>query len=280
MKTCIIVVNIFNQSAINLVQKIEQFLITKNCKSVVFEFNGENKSFPDIEYDFAISLGGDGTVLYVSRQCIHTQRPIFPINFGEFGFIAGIKPDQWKEMLESFLDGTLLPTSRSSLYVEIMRNNKIIYKEHALNDVVLTSKIAMKTIFLNVEANDVPFGKFKGDGLILATSTGSTAYSVAAGGPIVDPTIDAIIFTPVSPFSLSTRPLVLSENTILKIEVLPSRNSQFMVSCDGQVHADIQIGDFVIVKQSSSKTLLVGCNAQVFYSALRSKFHWSGGPFA
>ncbi len=278
--TCIVVVNVFNQAAKNLISDIELFLSSRGYDVLLVNFNGENKPFPNIDFDFAVSLGGDGTVLYVSRQCMHTKKPIFPINFGEFGFIAGIKPDQWKESLEQFLNKELAPAKRSSLYVEIIRNNKRIYKEHALNEVVLTSKKAMKTISLSVETNETHFGKFKGDGVILATPTGSTAYSVAAGGPIVDPTLDAIIFTPVSPFSLSTRPLVLSGKTVLTLEVLPSRNSHFMVSCDGQVHTDIETGDTIIVKQSTSKCLLVGCNTQVFYSALRTKFHWSGGPFA
>ncbi len=280
MKTCIVVVNVYNQAAKNLVSDIELFLSSRGYDTILVNYNGDNKPFPENDFDFAISLGGDGTVLYTSRQCIHTNKPIFPINFGEFGFIAGIQPDQWKESLDAFLNKKLLPSSRSLLYVEVKRNNEEIYRGHALNEVVFTSKIAMKTIQLNVESNAINFGKFKGDGLILATSTGSTAYSVAAGGPIVDPSLDAIIFTPVSPFSLSTRPLVLSADTELKIEVLPSRNSQFMISCDGQLRADIKAGDIIKVKLSTSKTLLVGCNAQVFYSALRSKFHWSGGPFA
>ncbi len=280
MKTCVVVVNVFNQAAKNLVSEIELFLSSRGYDVVLVNYNGDNKPFPDAHFEFAISLGGDGTVLYVSRQCIHKKLPIFPINFGEFGFIAGIQPNHWKSSLEDFLEKKLLPTKRTSLYVEVVRNNKKVYKAHALNEVVLTSKIAMKTIALNVEANNTHFGKFKGDGLIVATPTGSTAYSVAAGGPIVDPTLDAIIFTPVSPFSLSTRPLVLSGKTVFKIDILPSRNLQFMVSCDGQIHADIEVGDVVTIKQSTSKCLLVGCNAEVFYSALRSKFHWSGGPFA
>ncbi len=279
MKTCIVVVNVFNQSAQNLIGEINDFLSKNNYTSVIVEFDGANKSFPDIHFDFVISLGGDGTVLYISRQCIHTQKPIFPINFGEFGFIAGIQPEHWKDSLQAFLDKKLVPTSRSLLYVEVIRNDECVHREHALNEVVLTSSTAMKTIFLNVEVNSIPFGRFKADGIIMATSTGSTAYSLAAGGPIVDPSIDAILFNPVSPFSLSTRPLVLSNQTELTLEVLPSRSSNFLVSCDGQIHTDIQAGDIITVKQSTSKTLLVGCTAPVFYSALRSKLQWSGGPF-
>ncbi len=280
MKACIVVVNIFNKNALNLVGELEKYLQVKNYFAVVVEFDGRDISFPKIEYDFVVTLGGDGTVLYASRQCTHKRKPIFPINFGEFGFISGIQPDEWKEKFELFLENKLESTSRFLIHIEVLRDNKKVYSQQALNEVVIAPKEQMKTILLNIEANNVPFGKFKSDSLILATSTGSTAYSVAAGGPIVDPSMDAIILNPVSAFSLSTRPLVLSGKTELTVEVLPSRNSNFMISCDGQVHFDIQAGDFIVVKQSSEKALLVGCTLEVFYSALRSKFHWSGGPFA
>ena len=280
MKNCIVVVNIFNKSALKIVSEIELFLKEKNFMCSVVEFNGQETTFPDIEYEFIITLGGDGTVLYASRQCIHDNKLIFPINFGEFGFIAGIKPDEWKTKLELFFEDAIDFTERSMLYIEVIRDNKKIFQQHVLNEVVLKPKTQMKTILLDIDANNIPFGKFKADGLIVATATGSTAYSVAAGGPIVDPALDAILLNPISAFSLSTRPLVLAGDTELKIEVLPSRTTDFMVSCDGQVHFDIQSGDFVVVKQSSEKALLVGCTQDVFYSALRSKFHWSGGPFA
>ncbi len=280
MKNCIVVVNIFNKSAQKLVAEIELFLKEKQYMCTIVEFNGQNTIFPDVEYDFVITLGGDGTVLYASRQTIHKNKPIFPVNFGEFGFIAGIQPEEWKDKLEYFFANTQDCTQRSLLYIEVIRDSKRIFHQHALNEVVLKPKVQMKTILLDIDANGIPFGKFKADGLILATATGSTAYSVAAGGPIVDPSLDVILFNPISAFSLSTRPLVLAGDTELKIEVLPSRNTDFMVSIDGQVHFDIQSGDFVVVKQSIEKALLVGCTQDVFYSALRSKFHWSGGPFA
>ncbi|MFI3258367.1 MAG: NAD(+)/NADH kinase, partial [Spirochaetales bacterium] len=197
-----------------------------------------------------------------------------------FGFIAGIKSNQWKTALHDFLENKIIPEKRSLLCAEVFRNKKSVHTEHALNDIVVTSKKTMQTIRLNVEANEIPFGKFKADGMIIATSTGSTAYSLAAGGPIVDPALDTIIFNPVSAFSLSVRPLVLPGETILKITVLPSRNYDFMLSCDGQVHADIEEGDCIVIKQSPYKALLVGCSADVFYEALRSKLHWSGGLFA
>ena len=280
MKNCIVVVNIFNKSAQKIVKEIKTFLTARDFSCTVVEFNGQNTIFPDIDYEFIITLGGDGTVLYASRQCIHQNKPIFPINFGEFGFIAGIQPKEWKAKLDLLLADTIDFTKRSLLYIEVIRNNERVFYQHVLNEVVLKPTLPMKTILLDIEANGIPFGKFKADGVIVATATGSTAYSVAAGGPIVDPVLDAILLNPISAFSLSTRPLVLAGDTELKIEILPSRSSEFMVSCDGQVHFDIQSGDFVIVKQSTEKALLVGCTQDVFYSALRSKFHWSGGPFA
>ncbi len=278
--TCIVVVNIYNESAKSFVPEVEEFLKTKGYTCITVAYDGKNDVFPDIDFDFAVSLGGDGTVLYLGRKCVNKQKPIFPINFGEFGFIAGIHCEHWKRPMEDFLQKKLLPTSRSLLSIVVKRGDKIVFSEKSLNDVAIKSKKQMKTCALQVDANEIPFGKIKADGIIIATTTGSTAYSLAAGGPIVDPSIDAIVFNPIAAFSLSTRPIVLAGDTRLQIEVLPSRSENIMVSCDGQIHEDVHVGDVIEIKQFEKKALLVGCNSEVFYSAVRSKLHWSGGPFA
>lgn len=278
--TCIVVVNTFNKNAQSIVRDIEEFLDSKGHKCIIVPFSGKNEDFSSIDYDCAITLGGDGTVLYAARQCALSGKPVFPVNFGEFGFIAGTKPENWQSSLNDFFAGTSTLSKRSLMYAEVLRGGNSVYSGNALNDVLISSKNAAQTISLDIEADGIPFGKFKADGIIVATSTGSTAYSAAAGGPIVDPALDAIIFNPVSAFSLSNRPLVLPSETVLQITVLSSRNSDFVLSYDGQVHTDIKEGDCVVVKQSPHKVLLVGCSSAVFYEALRSKLHWSGGPLA
>ncbi len=278
--TCIVVVNIYNENAQQFVKEVEEYLQTKDIACLVVPHDEHNDNFPSTNFDFALSLGGDGTVLYLGRKCVDIHKPIFPINFGAFGFIAGINPENWKKAFDDFLSKKLLPTERSLLTLDVIRNNSIVFTEKALNDIVIKPRTQMKTCVLKVMANEIPFGKFKADGIIISTATGSTAYSLAAGGPIVDPSTNAIVFNPVSAFSLSTRPLVLAGDTALEVEVLPSRNERIMITCDGQIHEDVQVGDIIKIQQSENKALLVGCSSEVFYSALRSKLHWSGGPFA
>lgn len=276
--TCIVIVNTFSENSQKIAYDIESFLTSKGHTAVILPFSGENKVFPQIEYDFSITLGGDGTVLYAARQCALSGKPILPINFGKFGFITAIQPENWQTALNDFLAGTIEITTRSLLCVEVLRDGRSVYLGNALNDVVLTAKRPVKTIILDVEASGIPFGRFRADGIIAATPTGSTAYSAAAGGPIIDPGLDAILFIPVSAFSLSSRPIVLPCNTVLSLTVLPCRNSDFVLSYDGQVYVDIEEGDRIVVTHSPHKVSLIGCNASVFYEALRSKLHWSGAP--
>ncbi|MBR0101204.1 MAG: NAD(+)/NADH kinase, partial [Treponema sp.] len=123
-----------------------------------------------------------------------------------------------------------------------------------------------------------PLGEIKADGIIISTATGSTAYSASAGGPIIDPDLDAMVLTLMNAFSLSSRPLVLSPDGELEIEILPSRISDVVISVDGQIPVDLHVGDVIRIRQSEFKAKLIGCTKEKFYNALRSKLNWSGGP--
>ena len=135
-------------------------------------------------------------------------------------------------------------------------------------------------VSMNISFNGDSLGVFKSDGVVVATATGSTAYSAAAGGPIVDPEIDALVLTPVNSFSLSARPLVLSSKGVIEIVILPSRCPNSMMTVDGQVPIDLHVGDCVRISQQKEKAILIDCNQGKFYSALRAKLNWSGGPLA
>jgi NAD+ kinase len=124
----------------------------------------------------------------------------------------------------------------------------------------------------------VPLGDFKADGIIVSTATGSTAYSASAGGPIIDPGLDAMVLTLINAFSLSSRPIVLSPDGDLEIEILPSRVSGVVISVDGQIPIDLHVGDKIRIRRIEDKALLIGCTKEKFYNALRSKLNWSGGP--
>ena len=156
----------------------------------------------------------------------------------------------------------------------------MIFTSTALNDVVVTGNGAARIISLDVTANKNSLGHFKADGVIVATSTGSTAYSAAAGGPIVDPSMDVLILSTICAFSLSNRPLVLPAWSELEIKVLPSRDAQMCITCDGQVAIDVIENDIIKIHKAEKNLTVIGCDSDVFYSALRSKLNWSGGPLA
>lgn len=276
--TCILVVNTYNKAAKLLAGNITSFLKELSHKIVRVDFSGADTPFPCGSYDCAITLGGDGTVLYAARQCAPAAVPVVPVNLGEFGFIAGIDPKKWKTALKAFFAGKMKMSERSLVCAQVVRGGKNIFSGTALNDIVLSGKQAAKTLKVSVSAGTSAFGIFKADALIVATSTGSTAYSAAAGGPIVEPALDVIILNTVCAFSLSTRPLVLPADTRLSVSVLPARINEFVLTLDGQVCTAVQAHDRIDITKAQHPVLLAGCDSAVFYSALRSKLHWSGGP--
>jgi NAD+ kinase len=282
MNTCIIVVNTYNEESLMLSKKIFSFLQKTGIQATIINYGEEDAEHPNIpeNIDFAVSLGGDGTVLYTARLCAKKAIPIFPVNLGEFGFIAGIQKNDWEKPLQAFLDGSFLPLKRSMVEVMLFRNQECVFSEIALNDFVISASGAARIVQLEIEANEVPFGVFKADGIIVSTATGSTAYSAAAGGPIVDPALDVLILSPVCAFSLSNRPLVLPATASLSIRVLSSRDTDVMLTCDGQVSMKLAVDDVLVIKKAEVSAHLLGCDANVFYSALRTKLHWSGGPRA
>ncbi len=290
MKSCLIIVNTHKKESQEKACVISSYLRTKEIDSTVFPFDGfsdaekidDSSENPFLSADFVITLGGDGTVLFAARGCVERGISVFPINFGEFGFIASIQKDEWKNELDVFLSGKSKIVERNMLQSVVIdgKTGKNVYSGIGLNDIVISAKMASRTILMGVDFNYVSLGKFKADGIIICTATGSTAYSSSAGGPIVDPSMDAIILTPKNSFSLSSRPLVLNPHGELEIKILPSRESDIIITLDGQKPFDIHEGDCIKIRQIPKKVKLVGCTAERFYEALQSKLNWSGGPHA
>lgn len=276
MKHCLIIRNTFNDEIPTITQDLLDFLHKRKIEVTICDYKGQDECANTDNCDFAVTLGGDGTVLFAARTCAPKKIPIFPINFGKFGFIAGVQKDMWQTELDKFLDGKGSIAKRTMLQVTLKRNGKIIFTSQALNDIVISAQAA-RMVSLNVSCNGNSLGVFRSDGIIAATSTGSTAYSASAGGPLVDPALDAIILTSICPFSLSGRPLVLPDTAVLDIEVLPSRGAEPVITCDGQIPVDLKVNDVIKISKSSKKVLLVGCESRIFYEALQSKMHWFGG---
>ena len=280
MKKALVIINVSKTESMKLSGQIAAFLKTKGIHTDTFVFDGFCADSKITGYDFVITLGGDGTVLFAARNTAHSPIPIFPVNFGQFGFIASVQPEEWKEELENFLQGKSILVERSMANVRIIHNDEEIYCGNGLNDVVLCAKSAATTISLDVYYEMQLLCKLKADGLIVGTPTGSTAYSAAAGGPILDPSLNAFVLTPINSFSLSSRPIVLNQDGLLSIKVSESRADGINLKIDGAKNLELTVGDTVLIKKYEKKVQLVNCTADKFYTALRSKLNWSGGPHA
>ncbi|MBB5226211.1 NAD(+)/NADH kinase [Treponema ruminis] len=278
VKKSLIVVNSFKEESKSLGGQIQAYLQSLGLTADVFLFNGYSEQYPFYGYDFVITMGGDGTVLFAARGCAPLGIPVFPINFGSFGFIASVQRDEWKRELDDFLAGKAVVDERSLLQADLIRGQNRRLSATGLNDIVICGKTAGHMITFNVLYDKVPLGEIKSDGIIVSTATGSTAYSASAGGPIIDPDLDSMVLTLMNAFSLSSRPLVLSPKGELEIKILPSRVSDVVISVDGQIPVDLHVGDVIRVCQHEKKAKLIGCTKEKFYNALRSKLNWSGGP--
>lgn len=281
MKNCLIVVNTKKKDSQIYGKEISDYLSERGISSSFYSFDGFSDDNPFPGNDFVITLGGDGTVLFAARGCVREKIPVFAINFGEFGFIASVQKNEWKEKLGRFLEGKSQTEERSMIHAALITGNDgRNFSSIGLNDVVICAKTAASTISLEVTYNEVPLGKFKSDGIIVSTATGSTAYSASAGGPIIDPELDALVLTPVNSFSLSARPLVLSPKGEIRVKILPFRQKDVIITVDGQALFDLHEGDVLKIRRISDRFILAGSSTESFYSALRSKLNWSGGPHA
>ncbi len=278
IKKSLIVVNSFKEESKTLGKEIQAYLKKIGIQADIFVFNGFSEQYPFYGYDFVITMGGDGTVLFAARGCAPLGIPIFPVNFGSFGFIASVQRNEWQKELDDFLSGKSIIDERSMVRADLIRGGQRRLSATGLNDIVICGKTAAHTISFNVLYDKVPLGEIKSDGIIISTATGSTAYSASAGGPIIDPGLDAMVLTLMNAFSLSSRPIVLSPEGQIEIEILPSRISDVVISVDGQIPVDLHVGDVIRINQIEDKAKLIGCTKEKFYDALRSKLNWSGGP--
>ena len=280
MNKALIIINVSKDESMTLAKEIAAYLSKKGVAADFFSFDGfvDNTDFKG--YDFVISLGGDGTVLYAARNASKYGLPVFPVNLGEFGFIASVQPEEWQKELKNFMAGKAVFEKRSMLKIEVHRNGKKVYSSLSLNDAVISAERGVSTIMLSVKRNALPLCRLKADGLIVATPTGSTAYSAAAGGPIVSPEVEAFVLTPLNSFSLSSRPIVLSPDSKLEITVEKSRIKGICLTVDGQEPFAIEYGDIITIIMNKKKAKLVAGSEEKFYNALRSKLNWSGVPHA
>ena len=280
MKKVLIIVNTEKKESLSLSEQITKFLASKDIECDSLNFDGFNQNAPLNNYDFVITLGGDGTVLYAARNCVDYDIPVFPVNLGQFGFMASVQQSEWKQCLQQYLDGNAPYQCRSMLSAELHRDGKLINQGLGLNDVVISAKHTARTVAMNVFFDGDHLCRLKADGVIICTPTGSTAYSASAGGPIVDPVLDAVVMTPINSFSLSSRPIVLRPDGILSINIQPCRTKEICMIIDGQEPVTLMAGDEIKIKRLERKIKIICCTQEKFFNALRSKLNWRGEPYA
>lgn len=281
IKRALLFINLHKVNAQILADEIRKALGRRSIEILSCAFNGK----PDFDvesgpYDMAFSLGGDGTVLYAARSMAPLGVPILPINLGTLGFIASVPPDEWALTFNLWMEGKIGTSRRLMLEVTVERESRIVARGSCLNDMVISASGIAKIIRLHVESEYMRLGKYRSDGLIVATPTGSTAYSVSAGGPILDPEMEALIINPICPFTLSNRPIVVPVREAVVVEVETEQRSGVLLTLDGQVTEPLEPGDRVYIKQAPFDARLIASDRILFYKALRTKLSWSGGPDA
>ena len=220
--------------------------------------------------DLLLALGGDGTILGVAREAAQAELPILGVNLGKVGFMAELEREELSD-LPGILGGTLTLERRMMQEVRVLRDGKTVFSDVALNDAVVTKGAASKIVDLEVSVDDVPLFSFAGDGAVAATPTGSTAYSMSAGGPIVEPAGENLIITPVCAFALHARSFVFSPERVVGLRVLGLRDRDAYLSVDGGDAVELREGDRVLVSRSALQTRLVRFKAHNFYEIMTQK---------
>jgi NAD+ kinase len=228
------------------------------------------------EIDLLITLGGDGTLLRGARMVAREHKPILGVNLGYLGFLTSIAPSELESSLTQLLTGEYWLDIRFTLEARVVNKSGDAGPSYiALNDAVLhkggVARVIRIAVFIGENREEI--GSYSADGIILATPTGSTAYSLSANGAIVVPTVDCIVATPICPHSLVLRPLVLPADEEITVEVRPPA-SELMLTVDGQDGEPVKAGDLVIVRKGEPTVPLVRFPGQTFFSTLRRKLHW------
>jgi NAD+ kinase len=222
--------------------------------------------------DFALVLGGDGTLLSAARSIAPAGIPILAVNLGSLGFLTEVPLDELFPTLELVDNGDCPVEVRSVLDCRLMRGEECVEKYFALNDVVVNKSAIARLVGFDLYVNDECVVHYKADGVIVSTPTGSTAYSLAAGGPILMPAVNAFVVTPVSPHSLTQRPLVVNDTSLVRIEVQNNSEHAFL-TIDGQVGTPVNHGDQVFCRKADHSVKLLKMR-RTFFDVLRNKLKW------
>jgi len=223
--------------------------------------------------DLIIVLGGDGTLLSVARLAHPFDVPILAVNLGSLGFLTEVTLPDMYNTLEQVLKGASCIEKRMLLNAFLKRKGEVVRNDFALNDVVI-SKSAARIVNLEVHVDGQYMTSYRADGLIVATPTGSTAYSLSSGGPIIHPSMNALLLSPICPFTLTNRPIVIPNQSILQVQLATETEEEVQVTLDGQTGYPLFRDDVLEIKQGPTPVSLIQARGKNYYQILRRKLHW------
>jgi len=256
-----------DRDAIQFATQLERWLQTKTIQVSI------NTIVPEL--DILIILGGDGTLLHVAEQAARHSIPILGINMGSLGFLTELAEHETKQALRDILNGPVTIENRMMLKVRLVRENGAEPHRLALNEVVLSKDAIDRILNLSTSADKTHITNYKADGLIFSTPTGSTAYNLSAGGPLVYPGLASILVTPICPFMLGSRPILLPAEAKLSTQVIDrEQQSSAKVIIDGQPTWSMSVGERLEVETAKRHLQLIISSQKDYFSILRNKLHW------
>ena len=278
VESVVILANTARKDISDVCNRFKVFLEGKGIRSSILSLTSSSydlhMEIP--ECDLVVSFGGDGTVLTCAELLKGRNIPILAVNMGTFGYMAETSVGEMEKVFCDYLENRTGVFSRMMLDVSVKRDGKTVFSSSSLNDVTVSAVSHAKTARLDLFINAILCANLKGDGIIIATPTGSTAYSLAAGGPILDASLDAIIVNPICPFTMGVRPLVVEKDNLIMIDI-PKQSAELSLTCDGHEVFSLIEGDEISVSQSSHRALFVKNPGRSFIEVLRDKLSWAGG---
>ena len=229
------------------------------------------KAFSNV--DLAVVLGGDGTMISAARLLKNSEVPVLGINYGSLGYLTEFRIEELYESIERVLAGNFTVDSRVTLDVTHERKGERLSQNRVLNDVVINKAALARIIEIEATLDELYVNDFRADGLIIATPTGSTAYNLSAGGPIVFPSMNAVVMTPICPFTLSNRPIVVPDSAEIEL-ILKTENEEVALTLDGQIGFVLTTEDVVRVRKSKTTLNLVKPLNRNYFDVLRNKLQW------
>jgi NAD+ kinase len=275
-----IIAKLHQKDILKVVRKVSAWLRKKGV-TVRFEENlggllkekGEKKEILPTKVDFIIAFGGDGTLLSIARSIGDRMVPVFGVNMGSLGFLTEIEQQHLFPNLALVLDGKCRLEKRHMLKVKLRRDDKTIHQLSVLNDAVVTKTALARIIDLDIFIDGQFVSSYRADGLIVSTPTGSTAYSLAAGGPIILPQLEVICIAPICPHTLTHRPLIVSNRSTIEV-ILKSESEEVFLTLDGQEGIYMKPKDMITATRSNRHLFLIRPTEKNFFDILRQKLHW------